>query len=68
LVGNGASEALKLAKKAFSLDRAIVIAILLGPARSAPVAKRSDLHDKTTGRVPPTLAPWSRHAAGGNRL
>jgi hypothetical protein len=30
-VGNGASYVLKLAKKAFPLDRAIVIAILLGP-------------------------------------
>jgi hypothetical protein len=56
-VGNGASKALKLAKKAFPLDRAIVIAILR-PVDPAPVvAQALGFHDTTTSRVPPTPAP-----------
>jgi hypothetical protein len=41
LVGNGASELRKLAKKAFPLDRAMVIAILLRPADPAPVVTQA---------------------------
>jgi hypothetical protein len=43
---------LKLAKKVFPLDRAIVIAILLSPSGPAPVvAQALGFHDKTTSRV-----------------
>jgi hypothetical protein len=58
LVGNDASELLKLAKKAFPLDRTMVLAILLRPADPAPViAQALGFHDTTTSRVPPRLAP-----------
>jgi hypothetical protein len=46
---------LKLAKKAFPLDRAMVIAILPGPCMPLHPSwpRRSGFHDKTTGRVLP---------------
>jgi hypothetical protein len=47
-----------LAKKAFPLDLAIVIAILPNHCAPAPVvAQALGFHDTTTSRGPPRLAP-----------